>query len=71
MPTMRALREVSREQYLEFRLNYPRKLERDVYSVAEPPVVTDNDFTLGDWPESVVAKIVCRSPAEPDAYFIS
>lgn len=34
---------------------YPRKLTVDVYAVAEPPYVTFNDFTLGDWPDSVVA----------------
>ena len=34
---------------------YPRKLERDVFGAYEPPLVTFNDFTLGGWPDSVVA----------------
>ena len=35
---------------------YPRKLVRDVYGACEPPLVTFNDFTRGDWPASVVAQ---------------
>ena len=34
---------------------WPRPLARDVAYMYEPPVVTFNDFTLGPWPESVVA----------------
>lgn len=34
---------------------YPRKLVRDVACFYDPPLVTFNDFTLGKWPQSVVA----------------
>jgi hypothetical protein len=44
------------QQELEnFVAAYPRKLERDVFGACEPPLVTYNDWTLGAWPESVVA----------------
>jgi hypothetical protein len=36
---------------------YPRKLERDVATMCEPPMTTWNDFERAPrWPESVVAK---------------
>lgn len=50
--TMRPCRE---DEFIQFIKNYPRPLERDVNQICEPPVVTYNDFTLGNWPESVVA----------------
>lgn len=34
---------------------WPRKLEPDVSHAFDPPLVTYNDFALGDWPGSVVA----------------
>jgi hypothetical protein len=34
---------------------YPRPLDRDVTGICEPPMVSYNDFTLGVWPESMVA----------------
>lgn len=47
---------VSKEEFIAFLNNYPRKLERDVYGVCEPPSVTYNDFELADrWWFSVVA----------------
>ena len=46
---------VNREQFEEFLASYPRSLERDVAFTHEPPVLNYNDFTLGNWPESMVA----------------
>ncbi len=43
------------EEIEAFIKTYPRKLERDVFGAYEPPLVTYNDFTLGVWPESVIA----------------
>jgi hypothetical protein len=43
------------EEFDSFLKAYPRPLERDVAGMYEPPLVTYNDFTLGNWPESVVA----------------
>jgi hypothetical protein len=46
---------VDKKTFESFLKNYPRYLERDVTGIFEPPLVTYNDFTLGVWPESVVA----------------
>jgi len=47
---------VDYEEFCEFLGNYPRPFERDVCQIFEPALVTYNDFTLGDWPESIIAK---------------
>jgi hypothetical protein len=47
---------VSKAEFDAFIANYPRKLDRDVFGAFDPPLVTYNDFTLGDWPKSSVAK---------------
>jgi hypothetical protein len=52
---MEKLIECTEAEMREFIAAYPRKLEADVLGTYEPPLVTFNDFTLGKWPESVVA----------------
>jgi hypothetical protein len=47
---------VSKEDFDVFIKNYPRQLDCDVCAIAEPPLITYNDFSLGNWPESIVAK---------------
>jgi hypothetical protein len=49
-------KEVSRAEFDAFIEAYPRKLEYDLYRIGEPPLETWNDFTLGVWPRSIVAK---------------
>jgi len=49
------MRSVTKEEFDAFLLGYGKRLDRDVYQVSDPPVVTWNDFTLGVWPESIVA----------------
>lgn len=51
------------EEARAFIKGYPRPLERDVARIYEPPFVSWNDFTLGDWPDSVVAS--CMPDEEP------
>jgi len=46
---------VTREEFERLIDSYPRKLVQDVNGTSEPPFVTYNDFSLGKWPESVVA----------------
>lgn len=46
---------VTREELEAYVKSYPRRLARDVCAIGEPPVVSFNDFTLGNWPESRVA----------------
>jgi hypothetical protein len=49
------MKSCTEEEFTAFLKAYPRKLERDVNQIYEPPLVTFNDFTLGAWPQSVVA----------------
>lgn len=39
---------VSKQEFIEFLENYPRKLERDVYGVCDPPAISYNDFELAN-----------------------
>lgn len=63
----------TKEKFYAFVKSYPRKLERDVTAICEPPLLTYNDFTLGRWPKSMVAKCVLNEdydPKVPNKYFI-
>ena len=53
---MKEMKPVTLREFEQFILMYPRPLDRDVARMCEPPEVTFNDFTLGNWPESIVAK---------------
>ena len=46
---------VSKEEFSAFLDSYPRPLSFDKSGISDPPFVTYNDFTLGKWPESIVA----------------
>lgn len=51
------VKNVKEEEFYNFIKNYPRKLEKDVCGIFEPPAITYNDFELANrWPYSVVAK---------------
>jgi len=62
------MKSVSKPEFWEFVKNYPRKLEMDIYGVCDPPVVTFNDFSLGVWPKSVVAR-TWKYDDDPDGHF--
>ena len=64
-----AWKEVSRDEFTTFLASYGAPLERDVYTIAEPPVVQYNDFGLGKWPDSVVAQTRPEQPAYPEHGF--
>ena len=60
---------VSKSEFIEFLKNYPRKLERDVCGICDPPSITYNDFELANrWPYSVVARTFAYDD-NPDGYF--
>ena len=60
---------VSKSEFIEFLKNYPRKLERNVCGICDPPSITYNDFELANrWPYSVVARTFAYDN-EPDGYF--
>lgn len=51
-----AFKQVSKEVFESFLNSYPRPLSKDIARMCEPALFTANDFTLGVWPESIVAK---------------
>ena len=71
---------VNEETLINFLKNYPRKLNRDVTGICDPPALSYNDFKLADrWPSSIVAigylwsddpKDYFYKPKEERRYFI-
>lgn len=63
-------KEVSKREFIDFINYYPRKLDRDVYAVCEPPSITYNDFELANrWPYSIVASTMAYSDNPKDYYY--
>lgn len=48
---------VGKDEFDAFIAAYPRPLDINVSGISEPPTKSYNDFTLGNWPESVVASV--------------
>ena len=62
-------KDVSKEEFVKFIDNYPRKLVRDVFGACMPPLVTYNDFELANrWSASVVASTYLYDD-DPNGYF--
>lgn len=60
---------VTKEKFNEFIKNYPRKLERDVCGISDPPAVSYNDFELANrWPYSIVASTFLYDD-DPNGWF--
>lgn len=53
---MSDFREVLYSEFLAFLDAYPRKLTADCSGISEPPLMTYSDFSVGAWPEAIVAK---------------
>ena len=53
----KSFKQVSKEEFATWLNAYPRKLTHNCVGYVEPPMHTYNDFTTGDWPESIVAKM--------------
>ena len=63
---------VKKQEFEDFIKTYPRKLERDVFGVCEPPSVTYNDFELANrWPYSIVANTWLYSEKENDIWYLA
>lgn len=65
-------KQVTKDELDAFVAAYPRPLVKDVTGICEPPMLSYNDFTLGDWPASVVAKVQLWNGdfGESNRYFI-
>ena len=48
--------EVTRQEFDDYIKNYPRKLETHFVGMINPPILEYHDFTLGNVPESCVAR---------------
>ncbi len=46
---------VTEKEFKNFLIEYPDRLVKNVAGMFDPPLLTYNDFTLGNWPDSVVA----------------
>lgn len=55
---------VSKEEFQNFVKNYPNVLDWNVTGICEPPLGSHNDFTLGNWPESMVTKVILMDGSE-------
>lgn len=63
--------DVSKEAFELFIDSYPRPILVDTSAVADPPVVSYNDFSLGCWPNSVVASLRCSDIPENSKYSVT
>ena len=63
--------EVSEYEFKNFIKKYPRKLERDIYRVFEPPLISYNDFEFGCFPYSIAAQTSAYSNNPKDYYYCS
>jgi hypothetical protein len=57
------VREVTKEDFIEFVLNYPTGLDVNISHISEPPIETYNDFSEGRvFPEGVENYPYCKAP---------
>lgn len=49
------LTSTTKEEFEEFINKYSKPLDKDVANYFDPPLVTYNDFSLGKWPNCIVA----------------
>jgi hypothetical protein len=65
----REFKTVTAEEFEQFLRNYPRILDVDVCQICEPPFKSFNDFNIGNWPDSIVAKITLNEAwGQPNEY---
>lgn len=56
-------RQVTEDEFKAFLAAYPRKLDVDVYAIADPPWRNYHDFTSGSGWDSLVAGVcLCHQP---------
>ncbi len=64
---MTVFKKVSKTEFDAFIVAYPRKLERNVNAIFEPPNINYNDFERAPyWPDSVVASYQAFTSYEDD-----
>ena len=68
-PIRKERRKVNFDEFIDYINNYHYTLERNVTGICEPPLITYNDFSLGSWPDSVVASYLAYSDDPNDYYY--
>ncbi len=64
-------KEVTRDEFYAYIEAYPRPLDVDICGITDPPTVSYDDVTLGNWPESLVAKYFREyEPGETNTYYL-
>lgn len=71
------MKKVTKEEHEQFVVGYPNQLHKGVSTIYDPPVLEWNDFSLGDWPKSIVAAETleydhetCKDTPEKNQYWI-
>jgi len=49
-------KQIGKHDFSDFLDNYDGSLARDICRICDPPVITYNDFKLGKFPKSIVAR---------------
>lgn len=62
-------KDVTRAELDAYVKAYPRKLVLDIARMCEPHMANYNDFALGNWPESMVARYSLGDPEGSQAYW--
>lgn len=62
------LKSVTKAEFFDFLSKYPRRVHRDTLTICMPEKIQYNDFSLGNWPYSVVAQydLWGHNPDDPD-----
>lgn len=63
------MKRVSKLEFENFIDAYQNELEFDCCGISDPPLITYNDFSLGKWPDSIVAQTHAYSDDENDYYY--
>ncbi len=64
------IKEVTKQEFIDFCNSYPRALARDVCGISDPPAVSYNDFEIGWWPLSVVASTHLYTDNPEDLFYV-
>lgn len=57
MSTNTIWKQVTKEEFYAFINSYPAKLHFDTTGICDPPLSSYNDFSRGNWPNSMVARV--------------
>lgn len=62
-------KDVTKQEFDEFIVSYPRYLKLDVSGICDPPAISYNDWEIGWWSRSVVASTMLYSDDPKNPYY--